>query len=60
MDAGTCTTVFAEEELLISSMFWNFVCKSERGYEIVLDEYKKNSALIIDALTRIKNAYLPE
>lgn len=41
-------------------MFWNFVCKSERGYEIVLDEYKKNSALIIDALTRIKNAYLPE
>lgn len=57
---GRVRQFFAEEELLISSMFWNFVCKSERGYEIVLDEYKKNSALIIDALTRIKNAYLPE
>lgn len=57
---GRVRQFFAEEELLISSKFWNFVCKSERGYEIVLDEYKKNSALIIDALTRIKNAYLPE
>ena len=51
---------FAEDELLISSAFWNLVCKSERGYEIVLDEYKKNAHLIIGALKRIKEVYLPE
>ena len=54
-----CTPIFADEELLISSKFWNLVCKSERGYEIVLDEYKKNACLINDALDRIKKAYLP-
>lgn len=51
---------FAEEELLISSAFWNMVCKSEHGYEIVLDEYKKNAHLIIAALSKIKKAYLPD
>lgn len=40
---GRVRQFFAEEELLISSGFWNFICKSERGYEIVLDEYKKNA-----------------
>lgn len=50
---------FAEEELLISSAFWNMICKSEHGYETVLDEYRKNAYLIINALTKIKSAYLP-
>ena len=50
---------FADEELLISSKFWNLVCKSDRGYEIVLEEYKKNAHLIIESLARIKKAYLP-
>ncbi len=50
---------FAEEELLISSAFWNMICKSEKGYEIVLDEYQKNAYLIVDALAKIKKAYLP-
>ena len=50
---------FAEEELLISSKFWNLVCKSENGYTIVLDEYRKNAHYIIEALNRIKIAYLP-
>jgi hypothetical protein len=36
------------------------VCKSDRGYEIVLDEYKKNAHLIISALSKIKMAYLPD
>ncbi len=40
---GRVRQFFAEDELLISSRFWNFVCKSERGYDIVLDEYKKNA-----------------
>ena len=51
---------FAEEELLISSAFWNFVCKSPKGYDIVLDEYRKNAHYIIDALSKIKAVYLPE
>jgi len=50
---------FADEELMISSNFWNFVCKSDQGYHIVLDEYRKNAHLIIDALALIKKAYLP-
>ena len=57
---GRVLQFFAEEELLISSAFWNMVCKSERGYEIVLDEYKKNANLIIEALAKIKKAYLPD
>ena len=57
---GRVRQFFADDELLISSAFWNMVCKSERGYEIVLDEYKKNAPLIIEALARIKKAYLPD
>ncbi len=56
---GRVRQFFADEELLISGKFWNLVCKSERGHEIVLDEYRKNAYLIIDALARIKAAYLP-
>jgi regulator of RNase E activity RraB len=51
---------FADEELLISSNFWNLVCKSEMGYEIVLDEYQKSAHLIVEALAKIKKAYLGE
>lgn len=57
---GRVRQFFAEEELLISSKFWNLICKSERGYEIVLEEYRENAHLIIEALARIKNAYLPD
>lgn len=57
---GRVRQFFAEEELLISSKFWNLISKSERGYEIVLDEYRKNAPLIIEALARIKKAYLPD
>ena len=57
---GRVLQFFAEDELLISSNFWNLVCKSDRGYEIVLDEYTKNAYKIKDALAKIKNTYLPE
>lgn len=57
---GRVLQFFAEEELLISSAFWNMVCKSDKGYDIVLDEYKKNAHLIITALSKIKKAYLPD
>lgn len=49
---------FANGELLIGKDFWNFISKSTDGYEIVLDEYKKNSHLIKNALNSIKKAYL--
>jgi len=49
---------FAKEELLIGKDFWNLVCCSDRGYEIVIDEYKKCAYLINDALENIKQEYL--
>lgn len=49
---------FSEEELLISKDFWNFVCKSDEGFKIVLDEYKKRSDLISEALSEIRNVYV--
>ena len=50
---------FSEEELKIGRDFWNMVCKTDQGYEIVLDEYKKNAHFIIEALNKIKKVYLP-
>jgi hypothetical protein len=49
---------FAENELLIGREFWNFVCKSKTGYDIILDDYKRNAHLIVDALKNVKDAYL--
>ena len=57
---GRVRQFFADEELLISSSFWNLVCKSDEGYNIVLDEYRRNAHLIVEALARIKKAYLPD
>ena len=60
---GRVRQFFADDELCISKDFWNLVCKDERGYEIVIDEYTKNAPknahLINEALDRIKDAYLP-
>jgi hypothetical protein len=49
---------FAEDELLIGKDFWNFVCKSDRGYDIVLDAYRRNARFITRALETIREAYL--
>ena len=49
---------FADDELLIGRDFWNFVCKSGAGYDVVLDEYKKNAGAIVAALDKVKVAYL--
>lgn len=57
---GRVLQFFSKDELLISANFWNLVCKSSRGYEIVLDEYRKNAHHIISALSEIKHAYLPD
>jgi hypothetical protein len=55
---GRVRQYFAPEELLIGQDFWNFVCKTQRGYDIVLEEYQRNARLIVDALDNIKNVYL--
>jgi len=49
---------FAEEELLIGKDFWNFICKMDDGYDIVLDAYKEKAHLINKALNSIKKNYL--
>jgi len=49
---------FADDELLIGKNFWDFVCKSDRGYEIVLEAYKEKAHVIKDALEAIKKLYL--
>lgn len=49
---------FSKDELLIGKDFWNFICKSEKGYEVVIDEYTKSAPLIINALNSIKKSYL--
>lgn len=56
---GRVRQFFCEEELCISRDFWNLVCKSDRGYDTVIDEYKRNAHFINEALDEIKDAYLP-
>lgn len=55
---GRVRQFFCQEELCISRDFWNLICKSDHGYDIVIDEYKKNAHYINEALNEIKNAYL--
>ena len=57
---GRVRQFFADEELCISRDFWNLVCKSTNGFDIVIDEYKKNAHLINRALNSIKKIYLPD
>lgn len=49
---------FADDELLIGKDFWNFVCKSEKGYEIVISSYKEKAHLIKKAIEAVKKKYL--
>jgi hypothetical protein len=55
---GRVLQFFSKDELLIGRDFWNFVCKSKNGYEIVLETYKENANLIREALESIKKTYL--
>lgn len=48
---------FAEEELLIGKDYWNFVCDSDKGFEIVFEQYKKSAVKIKSSLERVKNLY---
>lgn len=55
---GRVLQFFSKEELLIGKDFWNFICCSEKGYDIVIDEYTKSAKFIINALDKIKDVYL--
>jgi hypothetical protein len=57
-EQGRVLQFFAREELLIGKDFWDFVCKSDQGYDIVIDEYRKNAHYITQALDSIKEQYL--
>jgi len=49
---------FADDELLIGKDFWNFVCKMDNGYEIILSAYKERAGMIKKSLNSIKKTYL--
>jgi len=49
---------FSDNELLIGKDFWDFVCKSNEGYNIVLEAYKEKAGLIKSSLDSIKKIYL--
>lgn len=55
---GRVLQFFSPEELLIGRDFWNFVCKSDRGYEVVLDQYNIEANKVLNMLNEIKEAYL--
>jgi hypothetical protein len=55
---GRVLQFFSKDELLIGKNFWNFITKMDNGYEIVLDEYAKNSYFIKNSLNNIKRTYL--
>jgi len=48
---------FAKEELLVGKDFWNFVCKDEEGFEIVIKTYNQNINILNDAISEIKEVY---
>ena len=51
---------FADDELLIGSDFWNFICQDNDGYQWVLSSYRENASLIKKALQSIRHTYLGE
>lgn len=48
---------FAQEELLIGKDYWNFVCKDEKGFDIIFEQYKESANYIKNSLAEIKRAY---
>lgn len=51
---------FSEDELLIWKDFWNFICKDEKGFDMVIEAYEESAWVIRDALDSIKNLYLKD
>ncbi len=49
---------FSDDELLIGKDFWNFICRSENGYAMIIEAYRDNASVIKKALQNIKLTYL--
>jgi hypothetical protein len=49
---------FSNDELLIWKDFWNFICKDEKWFDVIIEAYEESSQAIVDALNEIKNLYL--
>src|SRR5260221_2965571 len=47
---------FSEDELLIGSEFWNFICDSDEGYKMVIDAYRRHAAILKKTLEDIIEA----
>lgn len=48
---------FSEDELLIGTDYWNFVCNDNYGFKIIFEQYQKSADKIRNALTTIKGMY---
>lgn len=48
---------FADGELLIGKSYWNFVCNDEKGFEIIMNQYRKSAEYIKKELKKIKHEY---
>ena len=48
---------FSEDELLIGTDYWNFVCDDNDGFKIIFEQYKKSADKIRNALSTIKGMY---
>ena len=57
---GRVLQFFSKDELLIGRDFWDFICCSDNGYDIILDEYRSCAGLIKNALEEIRGVYLNE
>ncbi|GAG40052.1 unnamed protein product, partial [marine sediment metagenome] len=44
---------FSKEEIKIGKDFWDFICNSPKGYEVVKASYLKHSHFLKDALKKI-------
>ena len=54
---GRVQQFFADDELLIGKDYWNFVCDSENGFDIVMEQYKKSAVYIKNILLKVKEMY---
>jgi hypothetical protein len=55
---GRVRQFFADDELLIGKDFWNFVCKDDKGYQLVTSCYENKADVIRAALDAIRNKYI--
>ena len=54
---GSVKSFFANEELLIGKDFWNYICDSDEGWELIKKEYSSNSHLIEASLQKVINSF---